>query len=315
MQLFEIGHLTISDGAEQALAESGVSLDSLLEQHQRGIWPDEDKSGQQENRFRAEHGLLVMAQYAIADDNMLLIMTAADRSWTHVLLPHEFQRVEMSALEGYAYWAERYDRDPNPLIAAEEPVISQRLAAITPQYVLDAGTGTGRYAIALGKQGVSVVGIDQSPEMLALLLCHSQHLPVTLLRASLEAPLPFTDQQFDCVVSALVLSHLHDLTFTVSEFKRVLRPGGDCLISVFHPDAIAFGWRASVHAPGMILRMPNDSRTRNDYVETFNACDFSIAEVIDLRVRDTPPGYFPPAFHEQNNDLNFCLIIHAVSTK
>ena len=41
------------------------------------------------------------------------------------------------------------------------------VAALAPASVLDAGCGTGRVAIELARRGVTVVGVDRDPEMLA----------------------------------------------------------------------------------------------------------------------------------------------------
>ncbi len=50
--------------------------------------------------------------------------------------------------------------------------------------------------------------------------------PVETAEVNLNEALPFADQSFDVVVMAEVLEHLPYVEFTLSEVRRVLRPGG-----------------------------------------------------------------------------------------
>lgn len=95
--------------------------------------------------------------------------------------------------------------------------------------ILDAGCGTGGAAATwLGRRG-RVVGTDLSN--LALDYCRQRGL-TRLMQASI-AQLPFPDQQFDLVTSFDVLYHLWvDDGLALSEFARVLRPGGFVLVRV-----------------------------------------------------------------------------------
>ena len=64
-------------------------------------------------------------------------------------------------------WAEHYD-DNNPMIAAEECVVTPRLAELfTPgAAALDAGCDTGRHSAALADMSYHVIGTDLTPAML-----------------------------------------------------------------------------------------------------------------------------------------------------
>jgi SAM-dependent methyltransferase len=57
----------------------------------------------------------------------------------------------------------------------------------------------------------------------------------SLREADLEAPLPFADGAFDRVLSALALHYIEDWHGPLSEFRRVLVPGGKLVISTHHP--------------------------------------------------------------------------------
>jgi SAM-dependent methyltransferase len=56
--------------------------------------------------------------------------------------------------------------------------------------------------------------------------------------ADLGSPLPFPDGAFDDVIASLVLHYLEDWGPTLTELRRVLRPGGRLIGAVYHPLAI-----------------------------------------------------------------------------
>ena len=56
-----------------------------------------------------------------------------------------------------------------------------------------------------------------------------------MLHADLSEPLPFPASEFDLIVCALVLHHLDDREGCLREFFRVLRPGGNVVLSTQHP--------------------------------------------------------------------------------
>jgi demethylmenaquinone methyltransferase/2-methoxy-6-polyprenyl-1,4-benzoquinol methylase len=91
--------------------------------------------------------------------------------------------------------------------------------------VLDAATGTGAVVRELIRQkGCSVVGLDQSPEMLAEA---RRRLPddVRLVEGTAER-LPFEDASFDALTFTYLLRYVGDPAATLRELARVVRPGG-----------------------------------------------------------------------------------------
>src|SRR4051812_33527579 len=69
----------------------------------------------------------------------------------------------------YRDWAPTYDDPSNGLFALDAPLVAKILAGIAPSGpALDAACGTGRLTELLVARGHDVVGVDQSPEMLAV---------------------------------------------------------------------------------------------------------------------------------------------------
>jgi demethylmenaquinone methyltransferase / 2-methoxy-6-polyprenyl-1,4-benzoquinol methylase len=91
--------------------------------------------------------------------------------------------------------------------------------------VLDVATGTGAVARELlARKGCAVVGLDQSPEMLAEA---RRQLPsnVALVEGDAQA-LPFPDASFDGLTFTYLLRYVSDPAATLRELARVVRPGG-----------------------------------------------------------------------------------------
>jgi demethylmenaquinone methyltransferase/2-methoxy-6-polyprenyl-1,4-benzoquinol methylase len=126
-----------------------------------------------------------------------------------------------------------YDRYARLLSFGQDPrwrrFLVSRLPVGPDDVVLDVATGTGAVAIELVRQkGCSVVGLDQSPEMLeearGRLLLSAETKRVRLVEAPAQE-LPFEDATFDGLTSAYLLRYLDDLPAGLGELARVLRPG------------------------------------------------------------------------------------------
>jgi SAM-dependent methyltransferase len=120
--------------------------------------------------------------------------------------------------------------------AYERPALRALLDGVANLDVLDAGCAAGEHALWLAERGARVVALDASEAMVALA---SERLGerARVLRADLDAPLPFGAGAFDLVVSSLTLHYLRDWLPPLREFARVLRPGGRLVLSTHHPCA------------------------------------------------------------------------------
>jgi demethylmenaquinone methyltransferase/2-methoxy-6-polyprenyl-1,4-benzoquinol methylase len=122
-----------------------------------------------------------------------------------------------------------YDRYAAVLSLGQDPrwrrFLVKRIEAGPRDTVLDVATGTGAVARELlARTGCTVVGLDQSPEMLAEA---RRRLPsgVTLVEGTAEA-LPFADASFDALTFTYLLRYVADPGSTLRELARVVKPGG-----------------------------------------------------------------------------------------
>jgi ubiquinone/menaquinone biosynthesis C-methylase UbiE len=137
----------------------------------------------------------------------------------------------------YDSFAESYSTDNESSIFNayyERPAMIELAGKVDGRRVLDAGCGSGPLSAALRAKGAIVTGFDASPAMVKLA---RQRLgeDADLRVADLSGRLPFGDGTFDDVVVSLVLHYLRDWTAPLAELRRVLKPGGRLILSVYHP--------------------------------------------------------------------------------
>jgi demethylmenaquinone methyltransferase/2-methoxy-6-polyprenyl-1,4-benzoquinol methylase len=139
------------------------------------------------------------------------------------------------ALELFAGLPRHYDRVAAALSFGQDPrwrrAMVEAVDARPDERVLDVATGTGLVAQALvHRYGCRVVGLDQSPEMLAAAEARLARAPALQGRIELVAGeaerLPFADGEFDHVTFTYLLRYVDDPGATLRELARAVRPGG-----------------------------------------------------------------------------------------
>lgn len=114
-------------------------------------------------------------------------------------------------------------------------------------FILDAGTGTGRFAIPLARRASgSVIALDYSREMLDLnrQLGVAQGLSIAYAQGDVEH-LPFPSAYFDTIVSITVVRHFPQYQNILREYARVLKPGGKLIFEMCSGDHILSANRIS----------------------------------------------------------------------
>ena len=95
--------------------------------------------------------------------------------------------------------------------------------------VLDLGCGTG-YGTAELAAAATIVGSDISAEAVAYARARYGRKGVTFLEASCDA-LPLPDHQFDLITAFELIEHLENWRGLLTEARRLLRPGGQFVVS------------------------------------------------------------------------------------
>ena len=164
------------------------------------------------------------------------------------------QPIPVSPAEGYALWAATWDATPSPIVALEERLLAPRLSGLRARRVIDAGCGTGRWTARL-----RAIGFDLSFAMLEL-ASRKPGLKGRLAVAD-AAALPVASGAADLVICTLTLGHLRDQRAAMREFARILEPGGTLIVTDFHPQAAARGWRRTFRHGGRVYELENHPYT------------------------------------------------------
>ena len=149
--------------------------------------------------------------------------------------PRAEERIFAPIARGYDRWSATLSYGQDPLWRR---FLVSRLAVGPRDRVLDIATGTAAVARAVARRHqCEVVGLDQSPQMLAearrrVARAGLDHL-ITLVAGRAEE-LPFADGEFDALSVTYLWRYVDDPDATILELARVVRPGGVIASLEFH---------------------------------------------------------------------------------
>ena len=154
-----------------------------------------------------------------------------------------FGTKETEPEKAYDLWAANYDGQPdNLMLALDEEVFSTLLneIEIKDKILVDVGCGTGRHwKKIIDRQPKKITGFDVSEKMLAML---RQKFPQSETRHLINHKLNgLVDNSCDIIISTLTIAHIKNIEEALKEWMRLLKPGGDIIITDYHPTALANG--------------------------------------------------------------------------
>ena len=127
--------------------------------------------------------------------------------------------------------------------------------------VLDIGCGPGIVTEWLLQQDCEVHGVDVAPQMIEICEQRFGNSAKAEFRVARVEKLPYEDGYFDSVIAMGLMEYLEDDRTALAEMNRVLRPGGNLIVTypaafspwrnwtrfVYHPIATVF--RAMIRRP------------------------------------------------------------------
>ena len=166
----------------------------------------------------------------------------------------------------YRCIAPRYDRRWGSYVHGSIEGTYRQIGGRSLDRVLDVGCGTGSLLqrISQDHQPTLLVGVDLSPEMVAI--ARRKLLQNALCIVGYADSLPFGDDMFDTVVSTNAFHYFPDSRLALDEIFRVLRPNGRVVITDWCDDYMV------CHLSSFILRLMRRAHMRA----------FQMSELIDL---------------------------------
>jgi ubiquinone/menaquinone biosynthesis C-methylase UbiE len=212
-----------------------------------------------------------------------------------------------SIREGYDRWASVYDHDANPLQALEESFVKQAIGDPRGLRALDLGCGTGRHSLWLAAAGAEVTALDFSEGMLEIARAKPGAERVRFVQHDLHTPLLFADNEFDLVVSGLILEHLRELDGFFAEARRVLRAGGRAVISAMHPAMFLRGSQARFTDPatGELVQPGSIAYSIGAFVMAAVRAGFRLSEIVE----SSPDEAFAGRFHRAEKYIDWPMLV------
>jgi len=146
--------------------------------------------------------------------------------------------LDKEVLENHKRYLERLDfyRNFGYDLEKERDFILDKSLPISGE-ILEIGTGKGHFALSLARRGYNFVSIDISREEQESARLNLQYFGLekqVIFKIEDAEHLGFPDQSFDTIFSINVFHHLENPLAVLDEIVRLLRPGGEVVLSDFN---------------------------------------------------------------------------------
>lgn len=201
---------------------------------------------------------------------------------------------EKSAVEAYDIWSSSYDSQPgNLMLDLDEMIFSDLLRDVDLEnkVVADIGCGTGRHWKKIYQRGPeSLTGYDVSEGMLRQLQLKypsaiTRHITDNLFKDQPTASV-------DCVISTLTIAHIKDLDEAIASWSRILKDGGDLIVTDFHPATLAHGGKRSFRNGKESLSVVNYVHPLEDILKTFDSHGLNFMRLEEKFINEEVRPYY-----------------------
>jgi len=223
------------------------------------------------------------------------------------------------AIQRWNQYAERYTANYDEQgdihrVVLLNPSIFSLLEEIDGKQVLDAGCGEGYLSRLLMKEGARVTAVDYSHKMLDIAKERThQQKAIQFLQGNCEDLTFLANEQFDCIVSNMVLQDLEDYQAAIREMYRLLKPSSTFIFSILHPCFVTpnSGWIRHEQLDqqywkvqryfyeGVYQQLDAEPpivlyhRTLSSYVQAIRQAGFTIENIVEPKPSQEMLGKYP----------------------
>ena len=207
---------------------------------------------------------------------------------------HFFRSKDTEPEVAYNLWAESYDSQPdNLMLALDEEVFSGLLNHINikNKIIADVGCGTGRHwKKILDNEPKKLIGFDVSEEMLKML---QQKFPQAETHRLINNKLQqLKNESCDCIISTLTIAHIQNAEEAITEWNRALKPGGQMIITDYHPLALAKGGKRTFRHNDQTVAVKNYVHTLENLKGIARQLDLQVLRLIEKSIDESAKPYY-----------------------
>jgi ubiquinone/menaquinone biosynthesis C-methylase UbiE len=144
------------------------------------------------------------------------------------------------------------------MLAWDEEIFSDLINHIDlkNKIIADIGCGTGRHWKKIfAREPKKLIGFDVSEGMLKML---QQKFPQAETHHILNDELnEIENESCDFIFSTLTIAHIENAENALQEWDRILKPGGEIIITDYHPTALAKGGKRTFNHNGKTIAVKN----------------------------------------------------------
>jgi ubiquinone/menaquinone biosynthesis C-methylase UbiE len=211
-----------------------------------------------------------------------------------------FPQKEADPQAGYDLWSGTYDNQPeNLMLALDEDVFSALLkeTVLTGKTIVDVGCGTGRHwKKILAQHPGRLIGYDVSTGMLEKLKEKFPTAEIFLAKGYSLADLE--NHSCDIVLSTLTVAHIEKIEEAFNEWNRVLKPGGEIILTDYHPETLAKGGKRTFSYNGKVMALKNYIHPTDTIRQLAKQLSFREMRFIEKRIDDAVK-----VFYEKQNAI------------
>jgi len=201
---------------------------------------------------------------------------------------------EKNAEDAYDLWSETYDSQPgNLMLDLDEIVFSELLRKINTEnkIIADIGCGTGRHWKKIfDKHPKSLTGFDVSEGMLNKLKEKFPSASVKKIDDNSFAKEP--GNYYDIIFSTLTVAHIENIREAIFAWSRIIKNGGDILITDFHPTLLSYGGKRTFTSNQKKFAVVNYVHSVEDVKNILRDADFFVINEMERKIDDSLRNYY-----------------------